>query len=53
MFLFIEPCGDEGQHYCYHGGRCCIVTLLGKKMCFCPDEYTGERCEKAAINPHN
>jgi len=34
--------------YCLHGGVCSVNAVSGDRVCSCPNEYTGDRCQNPA-----
>ena len=42
-YCLADECGEDYQHYCFHGGHCC--SLNDNPFCVCEEGWTGRRCE--------
>uniref|UniRef100_A0A8C3AYQ7 EGF-like domain-containing protein n=1 Tax=Cyclopterus lumpus TaxID=8103 RepID=A0A8C3AYQ7_CYCLU len=45
----VTRCSDRQRNYCVNGGKCFTLEILPgttKFLCRCPNEFTGDRCQK-------
>ncbi|XP_031434007.1 pro-neuregulin-1, membrane-bound isoform isoform X2 [Clupea harengus] len=44
----VTPCSESEKAYCVNGGDCFTLEVTAgttKKLCRCPNEFTGDRCQ--------
>ncbi|XP_055783469.1 pro-neuregulin-2, membrane-bound isoform-like isoform X4 [Salvelinus fontinalis] len=42
-------CNDTEKSYCVNGGDCYFIHGINQLSCKCPNDYTGDRCQKSIM----
>ncbi|XP_055744422.1 pro-neuregulin-2, membrane-bound isoform-like isoform X3 [Salvelinus fontinalis] len=42
-------CNDTEKSYCVNGGDCYFIHGINQLSCKCPNDYTGDRCQKSVM----
>ncbi|XP_023847899.1 pro-neuregulin-2, membrane-bound isoform-like [Salvelinus sp. IW2-2015] len=42
-------CNDTEKSYCVNGGDCYFIHGINQRECQCPNDYTGDRCQKSVM----
>eukprot|EP00063_Salmo_salar_P079619 XP_014054454.1 PREDICTED: pro-neuregulin-2, membrane-bound isoform-like isoform X3 [Salmo salar] len=45
-------CNDTEKSYCVNGGDCYFIHGINQLSCKCPNDYTGDRCQKSVMAEH-